>query len=189
LPSVSRDRSLCDRESIMRRLLTRWPPRFLRTPEAARFVGNPRGRSRSTGRTGLGRDIGKWAAGSFMHWQILRRGWTSALGIRPRIQAPGRYCRRSRSWLPTRPHPAPRKFREPGSSSPNGSGSKPAKTSKESSGPDPGKPDHSGERGNCSRPYDNLESAALGDLECVRERCRPGSIEWGRFGTRWPKIS
>jgi predicted DNA-binding transcriptional regulator AlpA len=23
----------------MRRLLTRWPPRFLRTPEAARFVG------------------------------------------------------------------------------------------------------------------------------------------------------
>ena len=25
--------------SIMRRLLTRWPPRFLRTPEAARFVG------------------------------------------------------------------------------------------------------------------------------------------------------
>jgi predicted DNA-binding transcriptional regulator AlpA len=26
-------------KSIMRSLLTRWPPRFLRTPEAARFVG------------------------------------------------------------------------------------------------------------------------------------------------------
>jgi hypothetical protein len=42
--------------------------------------------------------------------------------------------------------------------------------SNESNGPCPGKPDHSGERGNCSRPYDGVETAAVGDLECVRER-------------------
>ena len=75
----------------MRRLLTRWPPRFLRTPEAARVVGLS-GHWRSTGRTGLGRDIENSEAGLVMTWQISKRGRMSALENRPRILDPERYC-------------------------------------------------------------------------------------------------
>jgi predicted DNA-binding transcriptional regulator AlpA len=154
----------------MRRLLTRWPPRFLRTPEAARFLGlsaRTLEKHRSYGTGPKYRKVG----GRIIYALSDLKAWAD-IGIKKSTSDPG-----LGTVLPAKPilaagctHPAPRKLCQPGSTSPNGSGSRSAKRSKESSGPCCGKPDHNGERSNCSRSYDDVETAAVGDLECVRER-------------------
>ena len=100
----------------MRRLLTRWPPRFLRTPEAARYLGlsaRTLEKHRSYGTGPKYRKVG----GRVIYALTDLREWAD-LGMKKSTSDPG-----SGTVLPakpilaagcTRPHPAARNRREGG---------------------------------------------------------------------------
>jgi predicted DNA-binding transcriptional regulator AlpA len=101
----------------MPHLLIRWPPRFLRTPEAARFLGistRTLEKHRSYGTGPKYRKIG----GRVIYALTDLKAWAD-LGIRKSTSDPGvGTVSPAKPMLTTecsRPHPPPRKRREPGS--------------------------------------------------------------------------
>jgi len=76
----------------MRRLLTRWPPRFLRTPEAARVVGLSARTLEKHRSYGTGPRYRKFGGRISYDLADLKAWRMSALEKIPRILDPERYC-------------------------------------------------------------------------------------------------
>ena len=171
-PSIAGGRNRCDGGSIMRRLLTRWPPRFLRTPEAARYLGlsaRTLEKHRSYGTGPKYRKVG----GRVIYALTDLREWAD-LGMKKSTSDPG-----SGTVLPakpilaagcTRPHPAPRNRREGGSAASNSAGANSAEPDAISGDPRIGNADHNGECGNRAPSHDGVAVDSSAGLERVGQR-------------------
>src|ERR1700737_3685949 len=112
----------------MPHLLIRWPPRFLRTPEAARFLGistRTLEKHRSYGTGPKYRKIG----GRVIYALADLKAWAD-LGIKSSTSDPGvgtvSVANPILAAGGSRPHPSSRKRQEPDPDSSNGSGSESA---------------------------------------------------------------